>query len=138
MAKDLYHDHVRAALEKDGWTITDDQLKLEWREGQKVYVDFGAEKLLTAEKGLRKIAVEVKSFVGSSELKDLYQAVGQFALYRQVLKKSEPDRELFLAIRTTTFYDLFADAEGEAFRAAEEIKLLIFHVKKREIIKWIP
>jgi hypothetical protein len=45
---------------------------------------------------------------------------------------------LFLAIRTTTFYDLFADAEGEAFRAAEEIKLLIFHVKKREIIKWIP
>jgi hypothetical protein len=61
MVKDLYHDHVRAALEKDGWTITDDQLKLEWREGQKVYVDFGAEKLLTAEKGLRKIAVEVKA-----------------------------------------------------------------------------
>ena len=70
--------------------------------------------------------------------KDLYQAVGQFALYRQVLKKSEPDRELFRAIRSTTFHDLFADADGEAFRAAEEIKLLIFHAKKREIVKWIP
>ena len=23
-AKDIYHDHVREALEKDGWTITDD------------------------------------------------------------------------------------------------------------------
>ncbi|MGH9840625.1 MAG: element excision factor XisH family protein [Blastocatellia bacterium] len=23
-AKDLYHDHVRKALENDGWTVTDD------------------------------------------------------------------------------------------------------------------
>lgn len=29
-AKDIYHNTVRAALEKDGWTITDDPLKLKW------------------------------------------------------------------------------------------------------------
>jgi len=28
MAKDIYHYTVRAALEKDGWTITDDPLRL--------------------------------------------------------------------------------------------------------------
>lgn len=28
MAKDLFHDVVRHALEKDGWTITDDPLFL--------------------------------------------------------------------------------------------------------------
>jgi len=28
MAKDLYHDTVRVALEKDGWTITDDPFKI--------------------------------------------------------------------------------------------------------------
>ena len=137
-AKDLYHDHVRTALEKDGWTITHDQLKLEWREGQKVFIDLAAEKLLTAEKGTRKIAVEVKSFLSNSELRDLYNAVGQFLLYRQLLRKSEPERELFLAIRSTVYHDLFADAEGESFRAAEEIKLLVFHAKKKEIVKWIP
>jgi XisH protein len=27
-AKDIYHDTVRIALEKDGWKITNDQLKL--------------------------------------------------------------------------------------------------------------
>lgn len=29
MAKDFYHDHVKHALEKDGWEITDDPYILE-------------------------------------------------------------------------------------------------------------
>ena len=34
MAKDIYHDTVRTALEKDGWTITDDPFNLypAWHE----------------------------------------------------------------------------------------------------------
>ena len=28
MAKEIYHDTVRVALEKDGWNITDDPLTL--------------------------------------------------------------------------------------------------------------
>ena len=61
-AKDLYHDHVKNALLKDGWKITHEHLKLDWDESP-IYVDLGAEQLLTAEKGGRKIAVEIKSFV---------------------------------------------------------------------------
>ncbi len=54
-AKDLHHDAVKVALTKDGWTITDDPLTLRW--GRKdLFVDLGAEKLLTAEKAGRKIA----------------------------------------------------------------------------------
>ena len=34
-AKDIYHETVKNALIKDGWTITDDHLKLTIRE--KVY-----------------------------------------------------------------------------------------------------
>jgi XisH protein len=61
-ARDRYHDHVKAALIKDGWIITHDPLRLHW--GVKdMYVDLGAERLLAAEKGTRKIAVEVKSFI---------------------------------------------------------------------------
>ena len=61
-AKDTYHNTVRSALEKDGWMITDDPLTLKW--GTKdLFVDFGAQKLLAAQKNDIKIAVEVKSFI---------------------------------------------------------------------------
>jgi hypothetical protein len=78
-AKDIYHDHVKNALTKDGWTVTHDSLALKW--GRKdMYADLGAEKLLAAEKKERKIAVEVKSFVGASMIKDLRDALGQYVM----------------------------------------------------------
>ncbi len=48
--RDIYHDAVRRALIKDGWTITHDPLRLDWG-GKDMYVDLGAERLLAAEKG---------------------------------------------------------------------------------------
>ncbi len=42
-ARDLYHSNIRNALIKDGWTITDDPLRLKW--GKKdMYVDLAAHK----------------------------------------------------------------------------------------------
>ncbi len=79
-ARDRYHDCVKNALVKDGWVITHDPPRLPW--GQKdLYVDLGAEQLLAAEKGARRIAVEFKSFLGRSEIDDLEKALGQFLLY---------------------------------------------------------
>ena len=96
-ARDRYHDCVRNALIKDGWVITHDPLRLPW--GKKdLYVDLGASSSLAAEKGERRIAVEIKSFLGKSEIDDLEKALGQFALYRSVLARREPDRTLFLAV----------------------------------------
>ncbi|MFM2431796.1 MAG: fdxN element excision controlling factor protein [Cyanobacteriota bacterium] len=41
-AKDLFHDAVKAALVKDGWTVTHDPLTL--KVGKKdLFVDLGAE-----------------------------------------------------------------------------------------------
>ena len=62
MAKDLYHDLVRIALEKDGWTITDDPYYLTL-ETTKLKVDLGAERIIAAERGMEKIAIEIKSFL---------------------------------------------------------------------------
>ena len=64
-----------------------------------MYVDLAAEELVAAEKEGRKIAVEIKSFIGASELEDLKNAIGQFVIYRNVLKNREPARKLYLAIR---------------------------------------
>lgn len=53
MAKDLFHNEVKRALEKDGWEITDDPYILE--SGKiKYQVDLGAEKLFAAKKVKRK------------------------------------------------------------------------------------
>ncbi len=77
------------ALIKDGWTITHDPLIL--AVGRRdIYVDLGAEQPVAAEKEGRKIAVEVKSFVGPSAVHDLEQAISQYSLYRIVLTQDEP------------------------------------------------
>ena len=74
-AKDIYHETVKNPLIKDGWTITHDPLVLRWGTND-VYVDLGAEQLLAAEKRGQKIAVEIKSFVGRSDVDDLEKALG--------------------------------------------------------------
>ena len=59
-AKDKYHKQVRLALEKEGWHITHDPyfIRLGKRKG---FIDLGAE-TIGAERGLEKIAVEIKSY----------------------------------------------------------------------------
>ena len=74
-AKDIYYNTVRIALQKDGWTITNEPLTLEIGD-RSLFVDLGAEKILAAEKQGRKIAVEVKSFLSISPVHDLEKALG--------------------------------------------------------------
>lgn len=69
-AKDFYHNTVRNALIKDGWKITDDPLILKIGERSK-FVDLGAEKLIAAERDSQKIAVEIKSFLSPSPIKEI-------------------------------------------------------------------
>ena len=72
-AKDIYHDNIKNALIKDGWTITDDPYVIQW--GRKdLFIDLGAEKLIAASQDGRKIAVEVKSFISPSPVSDLEKA----------------------------------------------------------------
>ena len=85
MAKDIYHETVKTALIKDGWTITSDPLSLAVGE-RTVYVDLGSEKLFAAEKDQLRIAVEVKSFIRPSPVQDLENALGQYVLYRGLLE----------------------------------------------------
>ncbi|MGA7934746.1 MAG: XisH family protein [Kovacikia sp.] len=101
-AKDLYHDTVTTALIKDGWTITDDPLKIEVG-GRSVYIDLGSRKLLGAEKQGRKIAVEIKSFLTPSPINELEKALGQYELYSLILEDEDPERTLYLALSDIIF-----------------------------------
>jgi len=135
-AKDLYHDVVKNALVKDGWTITHDPFPLKWGE-KDLFVDLGAEKFLTAKKEDRKIVVEVKSFLGRSEVEELRNAVGQFILYSDILEEKEPDRELFLAIRERVFTEVFMEPIGAILLHKGRVRLIVFDQEKEEIVRWI-
>lgn len=135
-AKDIYHNNLKNALIKDGWAVTHDPLALKW--GKKdIYVDLGAEQIIAAEKREQKIAVEIKSFIGDSEVEDLKNALGQFILYHDILARSEPNRELYLAIRESTYVDIFEEPIGEILLENHRLRLIVFEPTKEVIIKWI-
>lgn len=103
-----------------------------------MYVDLGAERLLAAEKLGQRIAVEVKSFVGTSQLHDLEEALGQFVLYHDVLTELEPQRALYLAVPFKTFADLFEEPLGQLLLKNNRAQLIVFDPREEVIVKWIP
>jgi len=136
-AHDLYHDAVRNALIKDGWTITHDPFRMELGR-RDMYVDLGAERLLAAEKADQRIAVEIKSFIGPSDIADLEQALGQFILYHDVLEAIEPDRILYLAVPQVKLNTLFAEPIGDLLMRNRRVRLIGFRPDTEEITRWMP
>lgn len=137
-AKDLYHDTVKTALIKDGWTITKDPLTLTIGT-RPALVDLGADKLFAAEKDARKIAVEIKSFLSPSPMNDLEKAIGQFLLYSDILSEQEPDRSLYLAIPIAAYRGIFSEEVGQLIlKRRPEFKLLVFNPIIQEVSQWIP
>ena len=98
MARDIFHNIVKEALIKDGWTITHDPLTLLTRKEGGVQTDLGAEKIIIADKGLTKIAVEVKSFLNPSPINDFHEAFGQYMIYLDVLEMTAIERIMYLAM----------------------------------------
>jgi hypothetical protein len=136
-ARDIYHDSVKNALIKDGWTITHDPLRLKW--GVKdMYVDLGAEQVVAAEKAGRKIAVEIKSFAGASEVDDIEKAIGQYFVYRSVMARTEPDRTLHLAVHKEVFADVFEEPLGQLLIEDYQVPFIVFDLQAEVIVRWIP
>jgi hypothetical protein len=135
--RDLHHDLVVKALIADGWTITDDPLKVNYG-GQDVFVDLGAERPLAAQKDNIKIAVEIKVFLGPSPLHELELSLGQFILYRTFLEEVEPDRIMYLAVPNTVQETVFQQPYGQLIRERLNVKLLIYEPDEERIVTWMP
>lgn len=136
-AKDIYHDKVKNALIKDGWEITHDPLRLSWGS-RDMYVDLGAEQILAAERQGQKIAVEIKSFIGLSEMDDTEKALGQYLLYRSVMSRTEPDRLLYLAVHEEVYTDIFDEPLGQLLIEDYQLRLMVFDLNEEVVLKWIP
>lgn len=136
-AKDIYHAAVRNALLRDGWTITHDPYTLTY--GQRdVFVDLGAEKPIAAEKEGRRIAVEIKSFLGASEVRELEVAIGQYVFYRSLLTRLEPDRQLFLAVPGAVYDGILSDLIARPVLEDTRLAFLVFDAEREVILRWMP
>ena len=127
---------MREALEKDGWEITDDPLYVAFK-GKNVEIDLGAEPVVGATKEDELIAVEIKSFIGKSLLYSFHGALGQFINYRRMLRNTDPNRTLFLAIPIDVYRVFFRHPFGENAIEEEQLKLIVFDPKQKKITRWI-
>ncbi|WP_373529747.1 XisH family protein [Nostoc sp.] len=134
-AKDLFHNAVKQALLKEQWVITADPLKIRI-ERVKFEIDLAAEKILAADKGGRKIAVEIKSFLNSSVITDFHSALGQFLNYRLALQMSEPDRILYLAVPVDTFESFFQERFTQEAVKLYQVKLVSYDPLQEVIVEW--
>ena len=134
-AKDIFHDAVRKGLEREGWIITDDPLRIEVGDVE-MYVDLGAEQLLAAEKDSEKIAVEIKSFIGKSSISEFHTAIGQFLNYRIALEEKEPERYLYLAVPLDIYYSFFELRFIQTVLERLQIHLIIYDPIQEVIVEW--
>lgn len=111
-AKDIFHDCVKNSLVKAGWTITHDPFRIRLTR-KNLFVDLGAERLIAADRGTEKIAVEIKSFTQASDIKDLEDAL---SVYKTV----------------------FEEEAGQILLEDKLIRLITFDPEQEVISQWIP
>lgn len=137
-ARDIYHAPIRNAIEKDGWTITHDPYRLKLSRGKNLFIDLGAQRLIAAQRNEEAIAVEIKSFRSASDIKDLEDALGQFILYRQLLKRYDPSRKLYLAIPDNVRISVFEEEAGQVLIEDGLIQIISVDIVTETIVSWIP
>lgn len=134
MAKDRFHYAVRTALEKEGWTITADPYEVSVGDVD-FEIDLAAE-MLAAERAEEKIAVEIKSFIGGSNVSEFHTALGQFLNYQYALEEFDPQRKLYLAIPDSVYNSFFQRRFTRSVIARNQINLLVYEPKQEIIVQW--
>jgi XisH protein len=134
--KDRFHELVKQALIQTGWNITDDPLYLSIGNVN-IQIDLAAEPLIAATKDDRKIAVEVKSFISTSQITDFYSSLGQYLTYRVALKLQEPDRALYLAVPKPTYDKLFQEILIQEVLQMYPVSIVVYSQITQEIELWI-
>lgn len=137
MARDIFHQTVREALEHDNWLITHDPYPIKVKK-RNYEVDLAAEQLVAAEKGLSKIAVEVKSFISPSFAYEFHAVLGQYLNYQTFMEIQEPDRVLYLAVERKIYNAFFQDEGTQLIVDKFNINLVIFDADDKTVEQWIP
>jgi hypothetical protein len=132
-ARDRYHDTVKRALAKDGWTITAEQYFIKYY-GRHFWIDIVAE-----EPEIRQpILIEVKGFENLASPMDYLEAVlGQYLLYQAVLDDLSINIPLYLAVPSFAQQGFLSEPIGQVAIRKMAAKLLVFEPEAEEVVEWI-
>ena len=92
--------------------------------------------MIATEKDLVRIAVEVKTFIGLSDLHALENAVGQFAFYRSLMTRVDPERQLYLAVPQSVREGLLQEPIARPVLEDLNITVLAFDPTREVITTW--
>ncbi|WP_072620235.1 element excision factor XisH family protein [Spirulina major] len=137
MARDIFHQQVKTALIKDGWTIIHDPFPIAISEAIKLQIELAAESAIAAERESEKIAVEIKSFIQDSDISSFHTALGQYLNYCQALEEQEPDRFVYLAVPVETYADFFELPFIQRSLQRNQVKLILYNPDREVIERWI-
>lgn len=135
-AKDIYHDAVKNALIKDGWTITADPYKIKYKDAE-LFADLAVEKPIVAEQNGRRIVVEIKSFLSSSPMRNFELALGQYILYRNLINFTDPEYQIYLAIKDSIYENFFRRDSIQDITKINQLLLIVVDMEKEEILQWL-
>jgi len=135
-ARDKYHETVKDALLKEDWEVTHDPYII-GLQGVNYQIDLGAEKIIAAQKGGKKIAIEIKSFLKERVVSEYHTALGQFLNYRVGLDEIKDDRELYLAIPKLAYDRIKKLPILMKSIEVYKIKLIVFNISEKSIVEWI-
>ncbi|MEB3311023.1 MAG: XisH family protein [Snowella sp.] len=134
-AKDLYHEAIKNALVKDGWVIVADPYRIKYKDAE-LFADLAVEKPIAAERTGIRIIVEIKSFLSPSPMKDFEIALGQYILYRNLINLTEPDYQIYLAIKDSVYVNFFQRDSIQDIVKINQLLLIIVDTEKEEILQW--
>ena len=131
-AKDLYHDTIKTALINDGWAILQDPYRIRY-EDAKLYADLSASRPVSAQRGDRKIVVEIKTFADPSPLTGFHAALGQYIFYRDLIRATEPEYDLYLATDREAYERVLLRPSAQLGLNRNAVKLFVVNLESEEI-----
>ncbi len=133
--RDTYHNIVKRALIKEGWSITHDPYT--FRSDPELSTDLGAERTIGAEREGKKIAIEIKSFLHTSQVTEFEKTIGQYQLYTWLLQEQEPERELYVAVPTYAYDGILSQAVGRLALNKLGMKIIVYAISEEGRLQWI-
>ncbi|GGA17603.1 XisH family protein [Okeania sp. KiyG1] len=134
-ARDVYHDAVKNALIKDGWIILADPYVIKYKDAE-LFADLAVEKPIAATQNGRKIIVEIKSFLSPSAMRDFEMALGQYILYRNLVNLTEPEYQIYLAIKDSIYENFFQRDSIQDITKINQLLLIVVDMEQEEILQW--
>jgi hypothetical protein len=134
-AIDQCHDIVVRALQKDGWAVHPTPLRVDAGK-RTAHIDIEAWRQMNGN-SQKVILTEVKCFpAGRNIAKEIYIAIGQYAVYQAIIIEAGLTATLYLAIPEDIHKKVFDVVLNRVVRD-HKIKLVIVDLDTETITQWL-